>query len=543
MIMLSPFAHHLGTNYCPTDEEIPEIQALLVEPGLRLQCLDAKIAELQRERESLVVYMDGHKALISPLRRLPLDIIQEIFVACIPTHRNCVMSASEAPVLLGRICSSWRAIALSTPRLWSRLHVVESQRFHGADLALIEAKAAQRFAATEMWLGRSGNCPLSISLLCGSDETEFMPIAPSPIRSSVQALIPFAARWQHIDLTLSAAALNSILHLTESEVPLLQSVKLQHQYHLSSLRENLENSGMLRASRISSFCGSGADIVSQNLPLRWAQLTVLAMTTAGTWQTLLTSERVLEILRRCPELCTCRLTVNDRIESEIPSLPPLELNSLRTLEVACEIVEFTLSRLLERLLLPELRNFTLSGPASVTENPPSLVKCFTGWSRLESVDISSDSFFKPSLLASFRSLPDTLRQLKIQDIPHRAEPGMQPGTSLDDDALAILTPSEGLLPHCPVLEGLDISYCTDITDEAILRFITARMSDKSESKLKRVKLQLNRYMTLDSLPSIQPYLEDGLDVYITHIVPLQTYFSPWQGLDDAPLPPGMLPPW
>ncbi|KAF8213696.1 hypothetical protein K438DRAFT_1105548 [Mycena galopus ATCC 62051] len=30
-------------------------------------------------------------------------------------HRNCVSSASEAPILLGRICSSWRAISLSTP--------------------------------------------------------------------------------------------------------------------------------------------------------------------------------------------------------------------------------------------------------------------------------------------------------------------------------------------------------------------------------------------------------------------------------------------
>jgi hypothetical protein len=40
----------------------------------------------------LGAYVDTHKALISPARRLPLDIIEEIFVACLPTHRNCVMS-------------------------------------------------------------------------------------------------------------------------------------------------------------------------------------------------------------------------------------------------------------------------------------------------------------------------------------------------------------------------------------------------------------------------------------------------------------------
>ncbi|KAJ6581782.1 hypothetical protein B0H19DRAFT_884580, partial [Mycena capillaripes] len=123
--MSSPFAAQLGTNYCPKDDEILEIKELLVEPTRRLKRLDDEIADLQKairklaeERDGLDAFVAAHQALISPVRRLPLDIIQDIFIACIPTHRNCVMSASEAPVLLGRICSSWRAISLSTPRIW-----------------------------------------------------------------------------------------------------------------------------------------------------------------------------------------------------------------------------------------------------------------------------------------------------------------------------------------------------------------------------------------------------------------------------------------
>ncbi|KAJ7502546.1 hypothetical protein B0H11DRAFT_642432 [Mycena galericulata] len=102
---MSPFAQKLGTNYCPTDEELIEIQALIVEPALRVKRLGEEIAELQKtidklaqERDELEVYVDAHRALISPFGRLPLDIIQTIFVACMPNHRNCVMSASEPPV-------------------------------------------------------------------------------------------------------------------------------------------------------------------------------------------------------------------------------------------------------------------------------------------------------------------------------------------------------------------------------------------------------------------------------------------------------------
>ncbi|KAJ6594564.1 hypothetical protein B0H19DRAFT_901665, partial [Mycena capillaripes] len=123
--MFSPFAAQLGTNYCPRDDQFVQIKDLLNEPSLRLKRLDDEIATLQstidklnEERDTLSAYVEAHKALMSPFRRLPLDILVEIFMACLPTDRNCVMSAREAPVILGRICRSWRTISLSTPRLW-----------------------------------------------------------------------------------------------------------------------------------------------------------------------------------------------------------------------------------------------------------------------------------------------------------------------------------------------------------------------------------------------------------------------------------------
>ncbi|KAJ6507352.1 hypothetical protein C8R47DRAFT_91061 [Mycena vitilis] len=110
------------------------------------------IDELVEERDMLNSYVEAHRALVSPIRRLPLDIIEEIFMACLPSSRNCVMSAKEAPVILGRICSSWRAISFSIPRLWARLYIVEPSAHPNCALDILQAKFAQRVEVATAWL-------------------------------------------------------------------------------------------------------------------------------------------------------------------------------------------------------------------------------------------------------------------------------------------------------------------------------------------------------------------------------------------------------
>ncbi|KAF8189052.1 hypothetical protein BJ912DRAFT_806507, partial [Pholiota molesta] len=55
-----------------------------------------------------------------PISTVPYDILFEIFVRCLPQDRFeiCQPETRIAPILLCHICSSWRAIALTTPILW-----------------------------------------------------------------------------------------------------------------------------------------------------------------------------------------------------------------------------------------------------------------------------------------------------------------------------------------------------------------------------------------------------------------------------------------
>ncbi|KAJ6570911.1 hypothetical protein DFH09DRAFT_1153339 [Mycena vulgaris] len=65
--MASPFATKLGTNYCPDDGEITQINSLLVEPTLRLERLDGEIAAMQNAIDKLNAERDSLGPLSSPL--------------------------------------------------------------------------------------------------------------------------------------------------------------------------------------------------------------------------------------------------------------------------------------------------------------------------------------------------------------------------------------------------------------------------------------------------------------------------------------------
>ena len=114
----------LNTNYAPSDEELQEISRVLVEPQARLARMNdeieraqAALDELERQRDKLVRHIDQYRALTSPIRRIPREILQEIFINCLPADRPAVMSEREAPLLIGRVCSGWRSISQSTPEL------------------------------------------------------------------------------------------------------------------------------------------------------------------------------------------------------------------------------------------------------------------------------------------------------------------------------------------------------------------------------------------------------------------------------------------
>ncbi|KAJ7181047.1 hypothetical protein C8R46DRAFT_941031 [Mycena filopes] len=552
--MASPFASKLGTNYCPVDDEVLQIRALLEAPLSRLKQLDDEIAGLQKaiddlaeERERIRSFVDPHKDLISPFRRLPLDVIQEIFVACLPTHRNCVMSALEAPVILGRICSAWRSISLGTPRLWARLHIVEPSRSPGtwSSDAALEEKLAQRLETTKIWLERSGQCQLSISFQGAQvQEDPPQPGVAAPLAKRhlfIDVIVSVAPRWENITLRAPSSVLEALSSLTEHDVPILRRFEMSTS---SGSPNGPSTFALLGAPRLKDFTfPAGAARNLRELPVRWGNLTYLCA--GGFGDGSFSSLGVFELLAECSQLRECRLHLS---QSHGLSSPPdgsassrIQLPFLHSFHISSfGLPVDDIRNIFRRLSLPKLRHLEIHGQLDMDltlQNFPGvgILLAFLGVSCcFESLSMDTQHFSSPALVELFRGLPPTTTSLRIADRLHFWS-YMEESGILDDAALAVLTPTPENPGSCPALQELIITRCKAPSDAALLKFLKARMAVPA-NPLRKVKIKFHRERQFDIFPDIQQFLEDGRIEVSTIYSPHKTTgaFSPWQGLLDAP---------
>lgn len=118
-----------------------------------LALLSLQQAEVQR-------CLSGLRVLISPARKVPPELIRNIFEHCIveePTHISLGGNSQCTSLVLGQICRGWRAVALSTSSLWSTFHVEIPQNIQDIDASRIAKLLA-------LWTSRSRPFPLNIRL-------------------------------------------------------------------------------------------------------------------------------------------------------------------------------------------------------------------------------------------------------------------------------------------------------------------------------------------------------------------------------------------
>ncbi|KAJ6582059.1 hypothetical protein B0H19DRAFT_891841, partial [Mycena capillaripes] len=117
----------LDTNDPPAEFNLSCIREFVSRGSARRAVLDSKIAPLQEELEKLLSERNSldtdirkHEGALSPLRRMPTEIISFIFTFALPpfAYSSNIMTVQEGPWILAAVCSRWRKIVLSCPCFW-----------------------------------------------------------------------------------------------------------------------------------------------------------------------------------------------------------------------------------------------------------------------------------------------------------------------------------------------------------------------------------------------------------------------------------------
>ncbi|THH07926.1 hypothetical protein EW146_g9160 [Bondarzewia mesenterica] len=310
------------------------------------------------------------------MQTLPPEVLSEIFLNCIVT--KAITLPSRAPILLTRVNRLWRAVALSTPRLWSCLYLVRYARrlqdcsqFLGHMPSNDGTKARTYVTALRTWLSLSKRTPLTLHFTV--HEIASTAQAEDLLAEYMRILCTHSARWKDVEIRIPYNFRNFIPILNQCRsLPFLES------FYFDDWEASwepiditiLESAPLLRRVRITH-----PFLESWFLP--WSQLTRLSIESCTSWDTDYANpfdmDLFIDILSHCINLEVLKFLCDfpycpsvTRSTSTFAVLPQLQCLRMEIIVGSAEYdtdeAEITLTFLLQcltHLVLPKLRTLEL----------------------------------------------------------------------------------------------------------------------------------------------------------------------------------------
>jgi hypothetical protein len=111
---------------------ISELSEVLARSDNEVSSYEYPLSSAKAECPELRAYYDDLCRLFSPVRRLPSEILVDIFALhmelCAPSLvQNYMELMAKAPLLaVSQVCAQWHEIALGTPSLWAAIEICDN---------------------------------------------------------------------------------------------------------------------------------------------------------------------------------------------------------------------------------------------------------------------------------------------------------------------------------------------------------------------------------------------------------------------------------
>ncbi|KAF5355486.1 hypothetical protein D9758_006350 [Tetrapyrgos nigripes] len=453
-----PFStEQLRSNYPPTQEQIRTVSSLTEVAQTHLERYDEEIDRLEslldklkEERNQLQKDIDDCRSLLAPMRSLPEDVLREVFYFCwcSPSAEDFVSETFSAisgdhalirgpGIGLSQVCTFWRALALSTPALWSRFSF---------DMAFLTEGVESEILSH---LERSTGYPLSFQIL----DTLYHNSGPTtPRRSDEQKTVMLrlltrifaeSSRWKRVCLSLAWTELDFAMLLdslrtadaSSSYFPLLESLQL---FYFSAIIVPPDERQRFLAT-FQTATGLRAISLPQSLDdllkLPYSQLQNLVLSNVSVL------EDVFRLLHFCPNLTKCFLGIPQSPFAVFSSESPVTLPHLQSLTISSTSLLTSLLAIFSRLVSPELSSLTVQSHTKeygVCAWPHTAFQTFLNRSActLQSLSIDYIRMESRDIVRIIRRLPD-LTDLRISE--DDSSPTSRPGL-ISSELLTLLTP-------------------------------------------------------------------------------------------------------
>jgi hypothetical protein len=147
-----------------------------------------------------------------PIHSLPLEILSQIFILALHIDFTAVAELHETsrhgerhlqifnPLVLCAVCSSWRSLAFTTPRLWRRVFIHIPRKLN-------KTQAKKQAADLVQWIERARSLPLALHISCDFQRQARPPYLTASKHPLISVVNDYAARWeslyvQHVVTTL-----------------------------------------------------------------------------------------------------------------------------------------------------------------------------------------------------------------------------------------------------------------------------------------------------------------------------------------------------
>ncbi|THU81468.1 hypothetical protein K435DRAFT_844729 [Dendrothele bispora CBS 962.96] len=163
------------------------------------KCIEA----LQTQKARATRAKEIRQALLAPINRLPIEILEDIF-ALVCCGEDTTWYSEDCPFFvfpftldIAHTCTAWRNLALSKGELWSSIDLL----FHPDHIPCDPTKPLKLLAS---YLSYSKSAPLTISVRAypGQVTQTDSELFYHMVKRILGVLLQYAKRWKSVDLTL-----------------------------------------------------------------------------------------------------------------------------------------------------------------------------------------------------------------------------------------------------------------------------------------------------------------------------------------------------